>query len=70
MCITEKLGPSPTFLPTVYTDKISGVNANFLRKSLENNGLGDIEKSKEKAEVNLGVAYNRYDVGGLFQTQC
>lgn len=39
MCIDSKIGPSPTFLPVVYTDKISGVYANFLRKSLENNGL-------------------------------
>eukprot|EP01097_Dermamoeba_algensis_P003853 TRINITY_DN2610_c0_g1_i4.p1 TRINITY_DN2610_c0_g1~~TRINITY_DN2610_c0_g1_i4.p1 ORF type:complete len:120 (+),score=46.20 TRINITY_DN2610_c0_g1_i4:114-473(+) len=38
--VTEvKDGPAPFFLPTVHTDKISGVYANFLRKSLENAGL-------------------------------
>ena len=49
MCTTEKIGPSPTFLPTVYTDKISGVPGNFLRKSLELNGLGNIETLKIEA---------------------
>ncbi|KAI9102405.1 hypothetical protein DFS34DRAFT_389769 [Phlyctochytrium arcticum] len=39
MLIDAKTGPAPTFLPTVYTDKISGVNANFLRLSLERSGL-------------------------------
>ena len=50
MSTTEKFGPSPTFLPIVYTDKISGVPGNFLRKSLELNGLGDIEKMKVEAK--------------------
>ncbi|KNC98927.1 uncharacterized protein SPPG_05890 [Spizellomyces punctatus DAOM BR117] len=39
MLLTSNEGPSPSFLPTVYTDKISGVNANFLRSSLERAGL-------------------------------
>ena len=50
MCTTEKTGPSPTFLPTVYTDKISGVPGNFLRKSLDLNGLENIESRNLKAE--------------------
>lgn len=39
MLLASKAGPAPTFLPTVYTDKVSGVNANFLRMSLERAGL-------------------------------
>lgn len=39
MLTESKEGPAPFFLPTVYTDKVSGVYANFLRKSLENAGL-------------------------------
>ncbi|KAJ3301267.1 hypothetical protein HDV03_001088 [Kappamyces sp. JEL0829] len=49
MCIEEKSGPSPSFLPTVYTDKISGVNANFLRKSLHDNGI-DVNTAKGAVE--------------------
>jgi nitronate monooxygenase len=39
MCVTSKLGPPPSFSPIVYTSKISGVGANFLRESLEQAGL-------------------------------
>ncbi|KAI9179609.1 hypothetical protein H9P43_004937 [Blastocladiella emersonii ATCC 22665] len=39
MLVTAKSGPAPSFLPTVYTDKISGVNANFLRDSLVRAGM-------------------------------
>ncbi|KAI8899131.1 putative dioxygenase protein [Globomyces pollinis-pini] len=39
MIISSKSGTSPTFLPIIYTDKISGVHANFLRSSLEQNGF-------------------------------
>ena len=39
MCITSKSGPSPTFSPIVYTAKISGVGANFLRDSLSRVGM-------------------------------
>ena len=39
LLVDGELGPSPTFLPTVYTDKISGVYANFIRASLERAGL-------------------------------
>ncbi|RKO90664.1 hypothetical protein BDK51DRAFT_15583 [Blyttiomyces helicus] len=39
MIVDSKNGPAPTYLPVIYTDKISGVNANFLRKSLERAGL-------------------------------
>jgi nitronate monooxygenase len=39
MTITSKVGPPPTFLPTIYTDKISGVGANFLRDSLVEAGI-------------------------------
>ncbi|KAJ3046363.1 hypothetical protein HK097_000934 [Rhizophlyctis rosea] len=35
MLVDSKVGPPPTFLPTVYTDKISGVHANFLRDSIK-----------------------------------
>ncbi|KAJ3329633.1 hypothetical protein HDU93_000862, partial [Gonapodya sp. JEL0774] len=35
----SKTGPPPTFLPTIYTPHISGINANFLRESLEQNGI-------------------------------
>ncbi|KAL2912862.1 hypothetical protein HK105_207643 [Polyrhizophydium stewartii] len=39
MVLDASVGPSPSFLPTVYTSNISGVNANFLRASLERAGL-------------------------------
>ncbi|ORZ30703.1 oxidoreductase [Catenaria anguillulae PL171] len=39
MLVTAKSGPAPAFLPTVYTDKISGVYANFLRDSLAQAGM-------------------------------
>ncbi|KAJ3275993.1 hypothetical protein HK104_003726 [Borealophlyctis nickersoniae] len=39
MIVDSNTGPSPTFLPTVYTDKISGVHANFLRASIERVGM-------------------------------
>jgi nitronate monooxygenase len=42
MCVESKLGPAPTYLPTVYTDKISGVPANFLLNSV-NKYKGDAE---------------------------
>ena len=44
MIIRAKSGPSPSFLPIVYTDKISGVNANFLRERLEKNGFVESEQ--------------------------
>ena len=49
MCTTEKTGPSPSYLPIVYTDKVSGVHANFLRQSLANVGmnLDSVEKGEE-----------------------
>ena len=39
MCIKSKSGPPPSYSPIVYTSKISGVGANFLRDSLESAGL-------------------------------
>lgn len=39
MCIKSKTGPPPTFSPVVYTSKISGVGANFLRDSLSRVGM-------------------------------
>ncbi|KAJ3270025.1 hypothetical protein HDV01_000736 [Terramyces sp. JEL0728] len=39
MCVNPKMGPPPAYLPTAYTDKISGVNANFLLESLERNEI-------------------------------
>ena len=39
MCISSKFGPAPSFLPVVYTSKISGVGANFLRESLTRAGM-------------------------------
>lgn len=39
MLISEKTGPRPTFLPTVYTDRVSGLPANFMRKSMVENGM-------------------------------
>lgn len=39
MCISSKTGPPPTFSPVVYTSKISGVGANFLRDSLSRVGM-------------------------------
>jgi len=39
MCISSKSGPAPSFLPIVYTSKISGVGANFLRDSLIRAGM-------------------------------
>ena len=49
MCITAKTGPSPSFLPIVYTDKVSGVYANFLRESLTKVGL-NLDKDYGKQE--------------------
>jgi nitronate monooxygenase len=34
-----KVGPPPFFTPTIYTDKISGIHANFLRESIIQNGM-------------------------------
>jgi len=39
MIVRAERGPPPSFLPTVYTDKISGIHANFMRESLEKSGL-------------------------------
>ena len=39
MCISSKTGPPPTFSPIVYTSKLSGVGANFLRDSLSQVGM-------------------------------
>ncbi|KNE70526.1 hypothetical protein AMAG_14651 [Allomyces macrogynus ATCC 38327] len=39
MLVSAKTGPSPTFLPIIYTNKVSGVNANFIRDSLVAAGL-------------------------------
>jgi nitronate monooxygenase len=35
MLVDSKTGPAPNFLPTIYTDKISGVYANFLIDSVK-----------------------------------
>ncbi|KAI9220955.1 hypothetical protein BC828DRAFT_382282 [Blastocladiella britannica] len=45
----DKSGPSPAFLPTVYTDKVSGVNANFLRESLVRAGMDPDRLAKVEA---------------------
>ncbi len=47
MTIGSKIGPAPSFLPTVYTDKISGVGANFLRDSLLQAGIDPENPSGE-----------------------
>jgi nitronate monooxygenase len=39
MLVSEKTGPRPSFLPVVYTDKVSGLPANFLRRSMEEAGM-------------------------------
>jgi len=45
---TPKVGPPPFFTPTVYTERISGIHANFLRDSITANGMNpdDIQLSK------------------------
>ncbi|KAI9187787.1 hypothetical protein H9P43_002178 [Blastocladiella emersonii ATCC 22665] len=50
MLTTAKEGPAPSFLPTVYTDKVSGVYANFLRDSLVQAGV-DPDKLAAAAHV-------------------
>ncbi|KAI8905971.1 2-nitropropane dioxygenase, partial [Gorgonomyces haynaldii] len=47
MIVDSKTGPSPSFLPITYTDKISGVNANFLLDSLLKNGLDPKKISRD-----------------------
>eukprot|EP00834_Sanchytrium_tribonematis_P006617 NODE_504_length_6695_cov_1.218163.p3 type:complete len:296 gc:universal NODE_504_length_6695_cov_1.218163:2660-1773(-) len=42
MIVSEKTGPAPFRLPIVLSDKFTGVHANFLRKSIENNNI-DLE---------------------------
>jgi len=37
--LDAKDGPAPAFLPTVYTDRVSGINANFMRQSLIKNKI-------------------------------
>lgn len=47
MLVSAKSGPSPSFMPILYTDKVSGVHANFLRESLERNGLDPAKIARE-----------------------
>jgi nitronate monooxygenase len=61
MCVDSKEGPSPSFLPTVYTKKISGVNANFLRQSLLNNNINpDSISVEELGEEDFSKLRNFY----------
>ena len=62
MVANYKDGPAPTFLPTVYTDKISGVPANFLRESLVRSGL-----DPENPE---GEGLGQEDFGGAASKGC
>ncbi|KAI9006308.1 2-nitropropane dioxygenase NPD [Hyaloraphidium curvatum] len=51
MLVEAKSGPAPTFLPTVYTNKVSGLPANFLRDSLVRHGMNpDDPDSKLKSD--------------------
>ena len=53
MLTNAKTGPSPSFLPIVYTDKVSGVYANFLRESLQRVGLNlDKDYGKQEEDFN------------------
>jgi nitronate monooxygenase len=61
MLVNEKSGPPPSFLPVVYTNKVSGVHANFLRQSLLDAGLSP-EKLAHAEDVHedfskLGTVY-------------
>ena len=51
MILNSSVGPPPSFLPTVYTNKISGVHANFLRESLRKAGLDP----DDPRGANLGI---------------
>jgi nitronate monooxygenase len=48
-----KIGPPPFFTPTIYTDKISGIHANFLRESVIRNGM-DPDNIVIKKDSGLG----------------
>ncbi len=43
MIVNEKDGPAPFRLPVLLTNKLSGIHANFLRKSIESNNI-DLDK--------------------------
>jgi nitronate monooxygenase len=62
MCVTEKTGPPPTFLPTLYTDKISGIGANFLRASLVQAGM-DPEALLDSKAPSVKEDFSKLDAG-------
>lgn len=62
MLVASKTGPSPTFLPTVYTDKVSGLPANFLRTSMQQNGMNPDDPNQPRAEP--GMAWKSIWSGG------
>ncbi|KAI9202153.1 2-nitropropane dioxygenase, NPD [Polychytrium aggregatum] len=39
MILESEMGSAPDYLPVVYTDRISGIHANFLKKSIESAGI-------------------------------
>jgi nitronate monooxygenase len=41
MIVKADSGPAPSFMPVAYSDSVSGINANFLRDSLAQNGIPD-----------------------------
>jgi nitronate monooxygenase len=60
MVVQEKIGPAPSFLPTVYSSKISGVGANFIRASLEKCG---IDPEDPKGEGLGNEDFSKLDAG-------
>ncbi|KAI9034489.1 2-nitropropane dioxygenase, NPD [Hyaloraphidium curvatum] len=50
MIVEADAGPPPTFMPVTYTDRVSGIPANFLRASLEEHGISDSGPKGEASE--------------------